>query len=186
MRNANRAIKRPLILIVGMPGSGKTVAARVAKGMGFRVFSFGDIIRAEVLARGMKPNEENVEKVANWFHSGHERLIVRRLERALGGIRTQKPPIIEGARSPEQLKELRKKFAVRILAITLSRRTRWQRQLARKRPDIRTLADARERDRRELSYGIGKVIAQADWRLSSNCPLREFKSRCRRFFSLLT
>lgn len=154
--------------------------------LGFRVFSFGDVIRDEVRARGLKPNEENVERVANWFHSGREHLLVRRLERKLCRVKATKPFVLEGARSPLQLSALKKKFNVRILAITLPRRVRWKRQLARGRSDIRTLADARARDERELSYGIRKLIAQADWRISSNCTLKEFRARCRRLFRLLS
>jgi len=178
--------RKSLLLIVGMPGSGKSTAAQAAKALGFRVFSFGDIVREEVRRRGLKENEENVEKVANWFHSGREYLLAHRLEKKLHKIHTVKPfYVIEGARSPKQLKELKEHFNVKILAVVLPQRIRWARQLARGRADIRITEDARERDARESRYGIEKLLARADWRISSNCNEKEFRARNRLFFASL-
>lgn len=178
--------RKSILLIVGMPGSGKTTAVEAAKKRGFRVFSFGDIIREEVRRRKLTENEENVERVANWFHSGREYLLAHRLEKKLSKIHTTKPfYVVEGARSPKQLSELKEHFNVKILAVTLPQRIRWQRQLSRSRSDIRTLNDAKERDERELGYGISHLISQSDWRISSNCLFARFKERCRRFFTEL-
>jgi len=172
-----------LVLVVGMPGSGKSTAAETAKRLGFGVFSFGDIVRDEVRRRKLRENEENVEKTANWFHSGREHLLAYRLEKKLRHIRTSKPYfIIEGARSPKQLSALKKHFEVKILAIVAPERVRWARQLKRHRSDIRNQADAKARDTRELSYGIEKLLSAADWPISSNCTINEFRKRCTRFF----
>jgi len=178
--------RKSLLLIVGMPGSGKSTVADEAKKLGFRVFSFGDIVREEVRRRKLKENEQNVERVANWFHSGREYLLVHRLEKKLRSIKTEKPfYVIEGSRSPKQLRELKEHFNVKILAVTLPSRIRWARQLARKRADIRTLADAKERDKREISYGINTMLKRADWSISSNCTEKEFRARSKRFFQSL-
>ena len=178
--------KKSLILIIGMPGSGKSTAARAAAKLGFRVFSFGDIVRDEVRRRGLAQNEANVEKIANWFHAGREYMLAHRLEKKLRKIRTQKPfYVVEGARSPRQLSELKRHFDAKILAVTLPARIRWRRQLARGRADIRTPADAKERDARELHYGIGKMMRRATWRISSDCTEKVFRARCARFFASL-
>jgi dephospho-CoA kinase len=178
--------RKSLLLIVGMPGSGKSTAAQAAKALGFRVFSFGDIVREEVRRLKLAENEENVERVANWFHSGREYLLAHRLEKKLHKIHTAKPfYVIEGARSPKQLKELKGHFNVKILAVVLPQRIRWARQLSRHRSDIRTQKDARERDARESRYGIEKLLARADWRISSNCNEKEFRARNKRFFASL-
>jgi len=185
MRKKRKLTKKRIILVVGMPGSGKSVAGEESKKTGFRVFSFGDIVREEVRHRGLRLDEKNVKSVADWFHSNREHLLARRAERKFMRIRTKKPLILEGARSPKQLEELQKHFDVKILEITLPKKIRWARQLARGRSDIRTLEDARKRDARELSYGINGLIKKADWRISSNCNIREYRARCRKFFKSL-
>lgn len=181
-----KAPRKSLLLVVGMPGSGKSTAARAASQLGFRVLSFGDIVREEVRRRGLAKNEQNVERVADWFHSGRERLLAHRLEKKLRAIRTSKPfYIVEGARSPKQLSELKKRFSVKILAIVLPSRMRWARELSRGRSDIRTVRDAKERDAREARYGISRLIGKADWHVSSTGSEKEFRARSRRFFAAL-
>ena len=48
-----------------MPASGKTEAANVARALGIPVILMGDVVRAEIKARGLKITEEIVGKVAN-------------------------------------------------------------------------------------------------------------------------
>jgi len=44
----------PLIVgVTGMPGAGKTTAARHLSGLGYAVISMGDVIREEVARRGL-------------------------------------------------------------------------------------------------------------------------------------
>lgn len=178
--------KKFLLLTIGLPGAGKSTASEVAKKLGFRVFSFGDIIREEVRRKKLAQNRKNTEKVANWFHSGREYLLAARLEQKLRTVKTNKSfYIVEGSRSPKQLTALKKHFQVKILAIVLPAQIRWRRQLSRRRSDIRTLADAQMRDKREFSYGIKTLFKKADWKISSNCSKNQFKQRCSRFLTEL-
>jgi adenylate kinase family enzyme len=70
-------MKNALILIIGLPGSGKSFAASVIKKrFHARVFETGDVIREEIKRRGWKYTPKNDAKVRDWFHSGREHMIV--------------------------------------------------------------------------------------------------------------
>ena len=96
-----------LILIVGMPSSGKTTAARILGEMGFSVASTGDVIREEIKRRGLPYTKENDRKVADWFHEeGREKIVIDRLLKKVSGEKI----VIEGLRDPKQLKELERRL----------------------------------------------------------------------------
>lgn len=54
-----------IIGIVGMPGSGKSVAADVASELDIPVLVMGDVIREEAERLGLKPSDENLGRIGN-------------------------------------------------------------------------------------------------------------------------
>jgi dephospho-CoA kinase len=53
------------IILAGMPGSGKSLFSIVAKECcGIPVYVMGDIIREEVVKRGLEPTQENNARIA--------------------------------------------------------------------------------------------------------------------------
>src|SRR2546426_12434972 len=100
---------KKIILIVGIYGSGKSLAAEIIKRR-FKAekFSTGDIIREEIKRRGWKYTPENDSMIANWFHKGNrEKLLVKRI---WSKIRKSKRKfiVIEGFRSVEGYHYLKK------------------------------------------------------------------------------
>ena len=51
-------------MLCGPPGSGKGVVSRSAAARGMVVLSLGDVVRAEVAARGLDESPENVGSTA--------------------------------------------------------------------------------------------------------------------------
>ena len=49
-----------VLVLCGPPGSGKGVVARVASERGMSILSLGDIVRAEMMSRGLPETPENV------------------------------------------------------------------------------------------------------------------------------
>ena len=98
-----------LVLIVGMPGSGKSFASSVIrKRFKAKTFKTGDVIRDEIKRRGLKYNPENDKRMRLWFHSGREHLVVERLwkkVRPCKGI-----VVIDGLRSPKELAILKRLY----------------------------------------------------------------------------
>ena len=52
-----------IVAITGMPGAGKSTAAKALEVHGFELVVMGDVIREETRRRGLEPNEKNTGKV---------------------------------------------------------------------------------------------------------------------------
>lgn len=89
--------------------------------------------------------------------------------------------VYEGARSVEEVDELRRKYGVVTIAIHASREARFRRLQRRGRSDRpRSWKDFAERDNRELGVGIGKLIALADRTVENEDSKDDLKRRMRR------
>lgn len=149
----------------GLPGSGKTIAAEVARARGVPVVRMGDCVWDEVRARGLPLNDETVGRVAHEMRTRHGPAVwaQRTLEkvRKLGADTVA----IDGIRSMAEVEAFHAALGSDfvLVAIHASPGTRHARLLARAREDeAASEAAARERDRRELAWGVGEVVAQAD------------------------
>ncbi|HNT73008.1 MAG TPA: AAA family ATPase, partial [Methanothrix sp.] len=58
-----------IVGFVGMPGSGKSAAAGVAREMNIPVVVMGDVIREEAARRGLPPTDRNLGAVGNDLRS---------------------------------------------------------------------------------------------------------------------
>ncbi|MFH1630661.1 MAG: AAA family ATPase [Candidatus Aenigmatarchaeota archaeon] len=172
-----------LLIFTGLPGSGKGEAALVAKGMGYNTFSIGDLIREETKKRYQKITQENDRKVSLWFNDGREFDLIKRLKRKIQNTKTNKSfCILEGLRVPDHCLMLKKVgINFRVVNIISPKKVRYSRQLSRHRQDIRTNDDAIYRDRRELGYGIGKILEDADERISNNGTKSDFRKKIEKF-----
>lgn len=155
-----------LLVIVGMPSSGKTTAAKILEKTGFSVVSTGDVVREEIKARGLPYTKENDREVADWFHEeGRETLVIKRLLDKVRGERV----VIEGLRDPKQLKELENSTGEIpvVIAIKANFEARWKRELDKRRFSDITKEDLEKRDNAELRLGEGELIEKADYTIDS-------------------
>ena len=178
--------EKKVFVIVGMPGAGKSLASQVAKEMKMPVFVSGDVIRNEALIRGLSPNKKNL---------GLLMLHIRKTE-GMGAVARRLVPLIgqsdgmsmvyEGARSMEEVEELARHYKVSVIAIHASPRTRFKRLLKRRRGDRpRTMSDFRERDKRELKVGVGRIISVADRMVENEESIPALERRMRRVLKAL-
>jgi len=174
-------VKR-VVGIVGMPGSGKSVASGVAKELGFSVVVMGDVIREEVAKRGLSPTPENVGKVMVEVRREEGPAVVAK--RCIPRIQSfsNRDVIIEGLRSLAEAHEFRRRFPdFKLIAIHSSPKTRFHRVFRRNRSD--DSADWQvfvERDLREIEVGIGSAIALADYVIINEGTLQRFKASVRK------
>ncbi len=103
---------------------------------------------------------------------------IPKIEKAKGRI-----VIVDGIRSPHEVEEFKKHFPnFTLLAIHASPETRFKRLFQRKRSDDpRGWETFMERDMRELSVGLGNVIASADYLIVNEGTKAQLKRKIREF-----
>ena len=168
-----------VIVIVGMPGSGKTVFSDISKKLGIFTLTSGDIIREEVKNRGLVLNEFNELKIARWFNrSSNEELIAQRIYEKIKNAEYPSKVVIQGIRSPQafnELKRLLKGEKVTLLAIHSLPEIRYKREKERKRYDGKEDKMIKLKDKQQLEHGLGKLIFMADEKIVNNNSLSKFK-----------
>jgi len=173
-----------IIAFTGMPFSGKTEAVKIAKNMKFPVVRMGDMVWEEVNNRGLKLNNKNVGTIANHMREKHGQDIwalktINKIK-SMGRIESI---IIDGIRNIEEIdafkRELGENFVV--VAVESSDKTRQKRAFKRgRKDDSKDIKKVRERDQRELDWGLGVVIASADVVVSNEGGVEEFRDKVRK------
>ncbi|MCS7140398.1 MAG: AAA family ATPase [Candidatus Nezhaarchaeota archaeon] len=172
---------RKLICLTGMPGAGKTVVAEVARELGLRVYSMGNVVREEVLKEKGHISWEEVKKAMFELRRREgPRAIAKRVVKVMMEDEWD-VAIIEGVRSLEEIEEFKTVGNVIILAIHSSPLDRYIRLRRRNREDDpKSLEEMRDRDFKELSLGLGNVIALADLMMVNDGTLEDFKEKAKK------
>ncbi len=170
---------RVAVVVVGMPGSGKSTCIEVAsRVLGVPRVSMGDAVRAEARRRGIP--FEKLNEFADELRRVRGPQVVAELTMPLLQSMDSDVCIVEGVRSLYEVDYFREAgLRVVVVAIHSSPRTRFERLLKRGRPDDpRDWGSFVERDRRELSWGIGSVIALADYMIVNEGSVEELRDAC--------
>jgi dephospho-CoA kinase len=154
---------RIVLGVAGMPGAGKGTVRELFQKMGYPIVVMGDEIREEAKLRNVKPTPENLGMVMLKLREEEgpaaiAKRCVPKIEKVKGKI------AVEGIRSLHEVDEFKKHFPkFTLIAIHASAETRFRRLFQRKRSDDpKDWETFKKRDLRELSVGIGAVIATAD------------------------
>jgi len=153
-----------LVILTGMPGSGKSEVADAFHSVGFPVIVMGDVIRKEVESRGMDVNPMNNKLVMLELRErdGPGAVAMHCVESLRNS--DSEVVVIEGCRSLAEI-DVFDDYAeeVRIVCVHSSPKTRFSRLKRRgRKDDPKDWATFRERDLREVSVGLGAVIALSD------------------------
>ncbi|MFX0135160.1 MAG: AAA family ATPase [Candidatus Hodarchaeota archaeon] len=167
--------------IVGMPGSGKTEIAKVGEEMNIPIIVMGDVIRDDLTEKGIELTPENMGNYAMEIRKDHGMDIVAKKTFNKISNKSYNKIIIDGLRNYEEVEYFKlniKEFY--IIAVHVSPKTRFLRLQKRKRQDDSVKWEVfLGRDEREISFGIAKLIAQADYMLINEGELKltqeEFK-----------
>jgi dephospho-CoA kinase len=159
------AMKEKIVVgVAGMPGAGKATIRRIVEGMGYSVVVMGDEIREEAGRRGLKPTPENLGMIMLKLREEKGPPIVA--ERCVLKIKKAKAKVVlvDGIRSLHEVEEFKRHFPnFSLIAIHASPETRFKRLFRRRRSDDpKKWETFMERDSRELSVGLGSVMATAD------------------------
>jgi dephospho-CoA kinase len=169
--------RKKLIVICGMPGAGKGVASEPGRKQGLPILVFGDVVREETEKRGLDPTPQNTGDVMLKIRKEEgPAVIAKRLCAKIDQINADLI-ILEGARSTEEVDQLRLHFEVTTVGVHAAPKTRFERLLKRGRSDDpRDWNEFAERDNRELAVGIGHVLALADQMLVNEGTISELQT----------
>ena len=156
--------QRLLLLITGMAGSGKTTLSDMLRENGYSLFTMGDVIRHEVRMRNQPPTPENLGKMAEQIRkTGGDAAVARKCIPLIIGEPNNRVAL-DGVRSLDEVYAFQEAFNTFLVAVHASPESRYQRLKGRGRSDDPSNRQIfRERDRRELSFGMGNAIALSDY-----------------------
>jgi len=172
-----------IVIVTGMPGSGKSKIVREFERKGFPSVSMGDLVREETVKRGLELTKENVAKVSIRLRQelGQNAVAKLAVERVKELLKSNSLVVIDGVRSLDEVGTFRGAFPeekIVIVAVHTSPEERFSRLRARGRhDDPRSWEEFEERDWKELKFGIGNVIAMADYMVVNDCHKKEYKRR---------
>ena len=165
-----------VIGVVGLPASGKGEFSKIAAGMGVPVIVMGDMIRNAVKNRGIDPTDANLGAMASKLRAERGMDAIANL--CVPEIQRQIAPLVlvDGIRGDAEVATFRKIFPGFILiSIDSSFETRLARIKERGRSDDFESADElHSRDLRELGWGLGNALKEADTHLSNEGTLAAF------------
>lgn len=165
-----------MLCVVGMPGCGKSIFLHAAREYNYAIVSMGDAVRTETKKRGLPPERHGDVAESLRKEKGLAAVAYLVLDRITPDC------IVDGVRGLEEIRVFTEYYTLEILAIHASPKTRYKRVKKRKRSgDPQTWKEFRERDTRELTFGIGGVIALADYLLINESTKNQFERECRAF-----
>ena len=178
-----------IIAFTGMPWSGKSEAVRLAKEQGIPVIRMGDFIWEETKQRGLDLVDGNVGKIATEMRNTHGKDIwAQKTYEAIQQIKNDHMIIIDGVRNLEEVEYFKQHLSTdfSLVAIDAQDQTRHQRALQRNRQDDeQDIGKLKERDKRELGWGLGEVIASADIVISNEDGIEPFQQQIITLFQQL-
>ncbi len=152
-----------IVAVTGMPGAGKSTAAKGLVAAGWRRVVMGDVVREETRRRGLEPDAKNTGEVMQDLRKKHGEAAVAEL--CLKSVRESGADrvVVDGIRSMAEVEEFRRSAEVMLVAVHASPGRRFALLKERGRSDDPlTYEMFRKRDERELGVGIGTAIAMAD------------------------
>ena len=150
---------KKVIILTGMPGSGKSTAAIEFQKLKVPVIGMGDAVRKEMRRRGIEINNRSI------------RLFSKRMTKEHGN------KYVSGLVKKEGYKPI-------ILGIIADKQVRFKRIVKRKNEsDFSSYSEFEWREKLELGYGIAEVIASADYYIDNMGSKEKFLNDIKKFLS---
>ena len=165
--------------IAGMPGSGKSLVVEAARELGYAIVVMGDVIREETLKQGLELTPQNVGKVMLQLRADGGVTVVA--QKCIPKIEAQESTkvLIDGLRSLYEVDAFKAHFAkFSVAAVHASPEARFTRLSNRRRSDDSNgWSVFHERDMRELSVGLGNVVAMAEQMIVNDNSVEDTKAK---------
>ena len=173
-------VDQKLVLgVAGMPGSGKSLVVRVAKENGYDAVVMGDVVREEAEKKNLQASPENIGRLMLELREKEGKAVIAKRCIPLILDAKKHKVVVDGIRSLEEVEEFKKRFSrFSLVAICSSPEMRFRRLFRRGRSDDAEGWDVfLQRDMRELSVGLGNVIAMAEYTVVNEQPAEVVENR---------
>jgi dephospho-CoA kinase len=168
---------------VGLPGSGKGEAATVAEEMDIPVVTMGDVIRAACRERGLDPAKHHGEIAkALREENGPDAIAQASLPQIDEALTASDTVLVDGIRSGVEVERFEDAFGGDFVLVSIEApfdvRADRLSERERDRSDANE-ARLRERDERELGFGLDRAMARSDAVIDNTGTLDGFRRRIR-------
>jgi dephospho-CoA kinase len=173
-----------VIATVGLPGSGKSEAAAVARDLDIPVVTMGDVIRQECRDRGLDPATHHGEIArALREENGPGAVAERSLPVVREHLEDAEQVLVDGIRSGTEVDIFEDAFGEEFLLVCVEAPD----EARARRLDLRGRDAGAEaggeslaaRDERELGFGMDEAMARADVTIANDASLAAFHDRVR-------
>ena len=175
-----------ILAFAGMPFSGKSEAVKIAKELKIPVVRMGDMVWEETKKQGLEINDSNVGKIANNMRKEHGMDIwAKRTLEHIRKLEKTELLVIDGVRNIQEIKTFEKELGNNfvLVAIDVSDEIRHKRAMSRGREDdSKDLQLIKERDKREKSWGLDKLIKSADIIIKNEGSLENLQKNIKDIF----
>jgi len=153
-------LPKTVIVVVGMPGAGKSEVSNFYKEQGLPMFRTGDVFREEVVARGLELNIENSEKISRQLREEMGQDVAARV--VMDKILKLKDKLIciEGPRDMGELAYIARLSRLVLVVVRADEDARFRRLVSRGQGsrDPRDIRQFRWRDEKEKERGLSEVL----------------------------
>lgn len=174
-----------LIALVGMPGSGKSVAAEFFREKNIPVLRFGDATDDGLKELGLERNEKNERFVREKLRAelGMAAMAIKIEPRILESAKASSKIVLDGLYSWEEYKYLKERFPMlTVLCIYTRPEIRYERLGTRAVRPL-TREEARSRDIAEIeNLNKGGPIAIADYVITNNTDETSYREQLTTFY----
>jgi dephospho-CoA kinase len=169
---------------VGLPGSGKGEAAEVAREEGIPVVTMGDVIRQECRDRGLDPAEHHGQVATDLRAEGGPTAIAERsIPLVRESLEDSDTVVVDGLRSMAEVAAFEEAFGGEFTILSVEApfdvRARRLDERGRDKSVDEGGESLEERDERELGFGMGEVMDEADVVVENTSTLEAFRERVR-------
>lgn len=185
-------MQKTIIGLVGPMGSGKGTIADYLQGKGFKYTSLSDRIREELKRQGKLETRENLQDVGDDLRKRKGSGVLAKM--TAKKYKGEKKLVIDSIRNPEEIGVLKEQFNAVIIAVTASRRKRFELIKGRGRKgDVQTWEEFLQKDKREFDkkadshqIQIAKCIDMADYKIENEGTKEELVDTVDSLFKKIT
>ena len=144
------------------------------------VVSMGDVVRNEAKKRNLEPSGATIGNIAKELReNGGPAIIAEKCVELIKAVNSE-IIFVDGVRSLFEVSIFRKFWKFPIIAIIVDEKQRFNHLFVRGRSDDpKSIEDLKERDIREIEFGLDKVLENADYTIKNNSTIEDLKRKTR-------